>query len=256
MFKYTDSPYRQIPDDLKSEYTMNGTIPVFDWYFDGTKPTGVTWNDKLITKHMSMFTPDMIRANKEGDSPYGHDVCVSLLNSFEKYDIRNKRVAVVGSETPWIEAMLINMQNRVTTIEYNVPETNYANLECRDYFDYFENNNDVPFDAIVTFSSIEHSGLGRYGDPLDPDGDLKTMKCIHKNLKDDGLLIWGAPVGADALTWNAHRVYGPIRLPLLFANFKELHWGGGMLKHRLLTRTPKRNGFQPTVVLKKINGKV
>ena len=25
-----------------------------------------------------------------------------------------------------------------------------------------------PFDAVVTFSSVEHSGLGRYGDGLNP----------------------------------------------------------------------------------------
>ena len=28
------------------------------------------------------------------------------------------------------------------------------------------------FDAVVSFSSIEHSGLGRYGDALNPWGDL------------------------------------------------------------------------------------
>jgi hypothetical protein len=28
------------------------------------------------------------------------------------------------------------------------------------------------FDAIVTFSSVEHSGLGRYGDALNPWGDI------------------------------------------------------------------------------------
>jgi hypothetical protein len=28
------------------------------------------------------------------------------------------------------------------------------------------------FDAIVTFSSVEHSSLGRYGDALNPWGDI------------------------------------------------------------------------------------
>jgi hypothetical protein len=28
------------------------------------------------------------------------------------------------------------------------------------------------FDAVVSFSSIEHSGLGRYGDGLNPWADL------------------------------------------------------------------------------------
>jgi hypothetical protein len=32
-----------------------------------------------------------------------------------------------------------------------------------------------PFDAMVSFSSLEHSGLGRYGDGLNPWADLITM---------------------------------------------------------------------------------
>ena len=39
------------------------------------------------------------------------------------------------------------------------------------------------FDAMVSFSSIEHSGLGRYGDQLNPWGDLITMAkvwCVIK----------------------------------------------------------------------------
>jgi hypothetical protein len=31
------------------------------------------------------------------------------------------------------------------------------------------------FDLIVTYSSLEHSGLGRYGDSLNPWADLITM---------------------------------------------------------------------------------
>ena len=39
------------------------------------------------------------------------------------------------------------------------------------------------FDAVVSFSSIEHSGLGRYGEALNPWGDLITMAkawCLTK----------------------------------------------------------------------------
>ena len=42
------------------------------------------------------------------------------------------------------------------------------------------------FDLIVTYSSLEHSGLGRYGDSLNPWADLITMAkawylIIHVN---------------------------------------------------------------------------
>ncbi len=37
-----------------------------------------------------------------------------------------------------------------------------------------------PFDVVVTFSSLEHSGLGRYGDILNPWGDLITMGQVQQ----------------------------------------------------------------------------
>lgn len=249
MSKYTDSPYRYIPDELVEEYTMNGKIPIFDWWIDASKKNGVQWTNEYIKEYCNRFTPDNIRNATEGESPYGHDVVADMLKSFEKYNIKNKTVAVVGSETPWIEAILINLNNKVTTIEYNVPETNYDNLVCEDYFTFFEKNQ-LPFDAIVTFSSVEHSGLGRYGDPLDPNGDFKTMDAIYNNLKSNGILVWGAPVGKDAFTWNVHRVYGEIRLPLLFRKFTEIDWFG-ISKETLFNVPLGNNGHHPVVVLKR-----
>jgi hypothetical protein len=250
MQSYTNSPYRNIPNELLAQYTMNNRIPVFSWWRDDRENTNIVWNDALINDFCNRFTPDNIRNNAEGQTDYGHEVCVNLLQSFEEYNIKNQHVAVVGSLTPWIEAILINLNNTVTTIEYNVPESSYDKITCKDYFEYFEKNTNT-FDSVVSFSSIEHSGLGRYGDPLDPDGDLKTMQVIHKNLKKDGLLIWGSPVGNDSLAWNAHRVYGPVRLPKLFENFKEMKWYG-YSKERLFNQRPAKNSYQPVVVLKRI----
>ena len=40
---------------------------------------------------------------------------------------------------------------------------------------------DYKFDACVSISSYEHDGLGRYGDPLNPDGDLEeAMKELEE----------------------------------------------------------------------------
>ena len=246
---YINSPYADIPADLLSDYTMNNQIPIFSWYLDGTKKNGVTWDNALINDHVNKFTPTNIKNNTEGPSPYTNEACVNLLKAFTDYDLTNKTIAVIGSETPWIEAILINLKNKVTTIEYNVPTSNFDNLECKDYFIFFEKNVDT-YDAIVTFSSIEHSGLGRYGDPLDPLGDIKTMRAIHNNLKNDGILVWGAPVGRDALVWNAHRVYGPLRLPVIFESFNELEWIN-TTKEKCFNVDLNNNGYQPVVVLKK-----
>nr|CAD2181000.1 unnamed protein product [Meloidogyne enterolobii] len=78
------------------------------------------------------------------------------------------------------------------------------------------------FDFVASFSSIEHSGLGRYDDPIDPIGDIREMQKISCILKPGGLFFLGIPIGQDDVGINCHRTYGRIRLPLMFAGFKLL----------------------------------
>ena len=60
---------------------------------------------------------------------------------------------------------------------------------------------------------IEHVGLGRYGDPLDPEGDLKAMAELKRVLAPGGSLLFVAPLGRPRIMFNAHRIYsyGQIR---------------------------------------------
>jgi len=76
-------------------------------------------------------------------------------------------------------------------------------------------SSDELFDAILSYSSIEHDGLGRYGDPINPFGDLERMKKLKRLIKPQGKIYLGVPNGPDFLYFNAHRIYGPIRFPML-----------------------------------------
>ena len=67
------------------------------------------------------------------------------------------------------------------------------------------------YDFAWSFSSFEHDGLGRYGDPLSPYGDLEAIMKVHCVLPVGGLFFLGLGHGKDAVVWNAHRVYGAIR---------------------------------------------
>ena len=56
--------------------------------------------------------------------------------------------------------------------------------------------------------TIEHIGLGRYGDPIDPQGDIKAAKELSRVLAKDGSLLFVTPIGQKPLIeWNAHRIY-------------------------------------------------
>lgn len=65
------------------------------------------------------------------------------------------------------------------------------------------------FDAIITLSSIEHFGLGRYGDEIDLVADLKSFKEFHRLLKPKGLLIFTVPIkhGFPEIVFNANKIY-------------------------------------------------
>ena len=54
---------------------------------------------------------------------------------------------------------------------------------------------------------IEHIGLGRYGDAVDPDGDRKAARELARVVAPGGSLLVVVPVGAAKLRFNAHRVY-------------------------------------------------
>ena len=247
--EYTNSPYTKIPDELLNDYTCNGTIPVLDWFLDGTHDLKQQiWTDEYINAYKQYFSIDKVKNHCIGIQVDYPGASRMLLTAFENYEINNKKVAVIGSISPWIEAMLLNLNNDVTTVEYNVPEATTSQLKCISYWDY-QKSNDV-YDCVVTYSSIEHSGLGRYGDPLDPNGDLKCMNDIHKSIIPNGTLIWGAPVGHDAVVFNVHRIYGKIRLPMMFEKFEEKMWIGCDRNHQL-NEPLKNNNFNPVVVLKK-----
>ncbi len=67
-----------------------------------------------------------------------------------------------------------------------------------------------PNDSVRSMSCmhvVEHVGLGRYGDPLDPDGDLKAIAELTRSLSPGGNLLFVVPVGKQKLAFNAHRIY-------------------------------------------------
>jgi SAM-dependent methyltransferase len=67
-----------------------------------------------------------------------------------------------------------------------------------------------PDSSVAPFSCmhvVEHIGLGRYGDPLDYDGDLKAMAELRRVLAPGGSLLFVVPVGRPVIRFNAHRIY-------------------------------------------------
>lgn len=56
---------------------------------------------------------------------------------------------------------------------------------------------------------IEHIGLGRYGDKVNPEGYLQGAKELARVLAPGGVLLISTPVGRERLYFDAHRVFDP-----------------------------------------------
>lgn len=66
---------------------------------------------------------------------------------------------------------------------------------------------DGSIESMSALCSLEHFGLGRYGDPIDPEACFKCFDAIQKKIKPDGNLYLSVPVGKERVEFNAHRVF-------------------------------------------------
>lgn len=84
---------------------------------------------------------------------------------------------------------------------------------------------DLPFanDTVSSLSClhvIEHIGLGRYGDPIDPQGSEKAARELQRITNTGGRLYLSLPVGRERVCFNAHRVHAPVSVLGMFSQMK------------------------------------
>jgi len=72
---------------------------------------------------------------------------------------------------------------------------------------------DLPFEtasqaSVSSLCVIEHIGLGRYGDPIDPWGSEKAIKELQRITKAEGIILFSVPIDdVNKVYFNAHRAF-------------------------------------------------
>jgi SAM-dependent methyltransferase len=110
----------------------------------------------------------------------------------------------------------------------------------------FENNSIM---SLSCMHVIEHIGLGRYGDKIDYDGDLKAISEIKRVLAPGGSLLFVVPIGKPKLMFNAHRIYSYDQIIEYFDGFELKEFslipdGGskvGLITNALIDIADKQN---------------
>lgn len=65
------------------------------------------------------------------------------------------------------------------------------------------------YPLISCLHVIEHVGLGRYGDKVDPNGWINAIRTITDLASSGGLALIAVPIGLPRIEFNAHRVFCP-----------------------------------------------
>lgn len=148
-----------------------------------------------------------ILTDSKGDMAYDvHYVyhCAWAIRMLEKYGI--KKHTDISSSLMFCAMASSNI--KIAHYDFRIPNIELSNLTVgREDLSNLTFANDS-IDSLSCMHVIEHIGLGRYGDPLNPDGDLVASRELSRVLAKDGLLFLVVPVGkVSVVRFNAHRIY-------------------------------------------------
>ena len=220
-------PPRDVPNTLIDSYSLKGAVRIKNKYtfqkYSGETAMVHSWTEEYVNEFIKKAKTSTLDGN------YGRPTALALAEAVEKANYKGKSVLVIGSENPWVEAIILERgASHVYTLEYG--EINSTHPKITSYtpwqFNQMFREGRVPkIDGMVTFSSLEHSGLGRYGDTLNPWGDVIAVAKAACVLEKSATIVVGVECNSkfrDKLYYNLHREYGPTRWPHLLTNFEAI----------------------------------
>jgi len=143
-------------------------------------------------------------------SARGHYFWQDLICAQWIYDSRSSNHFDCGSRIDGFIAHLIPF-TKVVQVDIRPMTVEIPNLEivignAQENLSVFAGK----YQSVSSLHSIEHFGLGRYGDPIDPNGHVKGLKNISECVSAGGTLYVSFPIGKASVEFNAQRVIDPM----------------------------------------------
>lgn len=172
---------------------------------------------------------------------------IKSIESAQSAESKNSKNAIDSMES--IES--IDSANLPRASQHKNTKTHTAQNPASSGITYIQadatNLSNIPAESIESLSalcSVEHFGLGRYGDRIDPSGWEKALNAFSRVLKRGGRLYFSVPVGReDFVCFNAHRVFRP---ETIIAALKELE----------IVEMSYVEGFDTRLCMERVNGKL
>lgn len=130
----------------------------------------------------------------------------------------------VGSSV--IYAGVLSVITNVVFVDIRPLTAKLDRLDCRKGSILSLPYGDDSVQSLSCLNVAEHVGLGRYGDPLDPQGTVKAAKELSRVLAVNGNLYFSLPVGQPRLYFNAHRIHSPRQIIGYFRDLRLIELSG------------------------------
>jgi hypothetical protein len=218
------------PNVFIEDFRQHGNVEVKQTRFLAQRYSG---GDALVNQWTVESVESMVQRARHGqlDGNYGQAQTNDVREGLRRMDVAGKRILVIGSENPWVEACVLEAgAAEVWTLEYGRIVSTHPKIktltpdEAREM--YIKGTLPM-FDSVVTFSSVEHSGLGRYGDALNPWGDMQAIARAWCVTKPGGKMLLGVMECGkrerDSIEYNLHRCYRKVAYTHLTANWEQEH---------------------------------
>jgi len=211
-----------IPHHLLKDFSLDGSASIASRYFNNATVNQVHWGKSQVDEFVALAAEGRL----PGD--YGVAVTNALRAVLPKASLlRGGRVLVIGSrEQPWIEAVALEAGAEAIVTLGSVAvgiTTDHPKIEAilpAEYQRRFLDGSLGVFATVIAFE-LEHAGLGRYGDELNPWEDVLEIARARCVTAVGGSLVIGVTPGKDEVIFNQGRRYGPERLPYLLTGWAQ-----------------------------------
>jgi hypothetical protein len=236
-----------LPAGLAAEFTMDGRCALdYNLIDDACAETQAAINANF---RQEVFARYRKMARRRIANYYGQ-TDKWLYRALRKFPIRGSEVCIFGSANPWYEAVALEFKaSACCVIEYS------DRVSFDDRISYAKPGGIIgkTFPFAFSISSFEHDGLGRYGDPINPNGDFEAMMKARELVTESGLLFFSLPVGKDRICFNAHRIYGRARLPRMLEGWELVaSFGFSEDDYDSEVNTARSTPYQPLFVLRRV----
>jgi hypothetical protein len=158
-------------------------------------------------EEFTLFLGDKGSESQGGGHPYFYqDIWalhkLAMFHPVEHHDIGSRLDGFVGQAT---------VLSKISFWDIRPPAVKLPGFEYR-YGSILEMP--IPSWSVESLSclhTIEHIGLGRYGDPIDPRGTEKALVELSRILAPGGQLLLSCPIGRERVCFNGQRILDPRR---------------------------------------------